>query len=120
MFKWYLGLKVVFHKATNPEELYDPPAYFQTDPFVHHRKNDDDVWDIVKGQLEQQIDNFERNGSGWVLSQLVSLDVTLLKSTIRWGTFTKTRTVTLMKTNRKRVKREQRSLINVKLYLRYK
>ena len=76
MFKWYLGLKVVFHKAINPEELSDPPAYFQTDPFLHHRKYDDDVWEIVKGQLEQQIDNYERNGSGWVLSQLVSLDVT--------------------------------------------
>ena len=29
----------------------------------------------MKEQLEKQIDNYERNGSGWVVSKLVSLDV---------------------------------------------
>ena len=29
----------------------------------------------MKEQLEKQIDNYERNGSGWVVSRLVSLDV---------------------------------------------
>ena len=75
LFKWQVGLKVVFHKADNPEELTDPPAFFQTDPFASYNKYDDDVWEIVKEQLEQQIDNYERNGSGWVVSHFVSLDV---------------------------------------------
>ena len=29
----------------------------------------------MKEQLERQIDNYEHNGSGWVVSRLVSLDV---------------------------------------------
>ena len=76
IFKWYLGLKVVFHKAIDPSAVTDPPAYFQTEPFASYHKYDDDVWDTVKGHLEQQIENYETNGSGWVLSQFVSLDVT--------------------------------------------
>jgi transposase-like protein len=63
LFKCYLALKVIFHKAANPDELTDPPAFFQTDPFASYNKYDDDVWEIVKEQLEQQIDNFEQNGS---------------------------------------------------------
>ena len=35
----------------------------------------DKVWEIVKEQLEKEIDNYERNGSGWVVSRLVSRDV---------------------------------------------
>ena len=30
---------------------------------------------MVKEQLEQQIDNYEQPGSGWVMSRFVSLDV---------------------------------------------
>ena len=29
----------------------------------------------MKEQLEKQIDSYERNGYGWVISRLVSLDV---------------------------------------------
>ena len=46
IFKWYLGLKVIFHKASHKE------------------------------QFDKQIENYECNGSGWVLSRLVTLDVT--------------------------------------------
>ena len=85
LFKWYLGLKVIYCKATNPEELSDPPAYFQTDPFASYHRYDDDVWEIVKGQLVQQIDNYETNGSGWVVSRLVQLDVTFCQMENQMG-----------------------------------
>ena len=74
-FKWYLVLKVIFHKASNPEVISDPPAFFQTNPIVYYRKNDEDAWELVKEQLEKQIENFEQNGYGWILSRLGSLDV---------------------------------------------
>ena len=39
------------------------------------QRNQEDVWEIAKENLEQQIENYERNGSGWVLSRLLSIDV---------------------------------------------
>ena len=75
-FKWYLVLKVIFHKASNPDEISDPPAFFQSHPIVSYRKYDEDAWDLVKEQIEQQIENFQENGSGWVVSRLGTLDVT--------------------------------------------
>ena len=76
VFKWYLGLKVIFHKASDPNMLSDPPPFFQSYPTPSYHKYDDETWDIVKEQLEKQIENYECNGSGWVLSRLVTLDVT--------------------------------------------
>ena len=75
VFKWYLGLKVLFHKATDPWHVTDPPPFFQTDPSESYRRNQENVWEIAKENLEQQIENYEQNGSGWVLSQLLSIDV---------------------------------------------
>ena len=75
-FKWYLVLQVVFHKSADPWQVTDPPVFFQTDPSVSYRSNQEDVWEIAKENLEQQIENYECNGSGWVLSRLVSIDVT--------------------------------------------
>ena len=74
LFKWYLGLKVVFHKPSNPGVFTDPPVYFQTDPiaFYHYA---DSVWEIVKGQLVNQIENYETNGSGWIVSPFISLNI---------------------------------------------
>ena len=74
-FKWYLVLKAIFHKAANPDIISDPPPYFRTDPSPSYHKYSDKVWEIVKEQLEKQIDNYECNGSGWITSLLVSLDV---------------------------------------------
>ena len=68
-------LKVLFHKAADPWHETDPPPFFQTDPSESYRRNQEDVWEITKENLEQQIENYERNGSGWVLSQLLSIDV---------------------------------------------
>ena len=74
-FKWYLGLKAIFHKAANPDIISDPPPFFRTDPSPSYHKYSDKVWEIVKEQLEKQIDNYECNESGWLVSRLVSLDV---------------------------------------------
>ena len=76
VFKWYLGLKVLFHKATDTWHVTDPPPFFQTDPSESYQRNEEEVWEIAKENLVQQIENYEVNGSGWVLSQLLSIDVT--------------------------------------------
>ena len=86
LFKWYLGLKVIFYKMIDPQVQSDPPAFFQTDPIASYYKYNDSVWEVINGQLEQQIENFERSGSGWVVSRLVSLDVTFAKIANPLGT----------------------------------
>ena len=74
-FKWYLGLKAIFYKTANSGISSEPPLFFCTDPFPFYHKYNDKVWEIVKEQLEKQINNYECNGSGWIVSRLVSLDV---------------------------------------------
>ena len=32
--KWYLSLSLVFHKATHPDVITDPPVYFRTEPMA--------------------------------------------------------------------------------------
>ena len=59
-FKWYLGLKAIFHKAVNPEIISDPPPFFKTDPFPSYHKYDDKAWEIAKEYLKKQIDIYER------------------------------------------------------------
>ena len=76
LFKWYLSLEVVFNKPTDPGVFTKPPVYFTTDPVASYHTYSDDVWEIVKEQLEKQIDNYETNGSGWVVFQLISLTIT--------------------------------------------
>ena len=69
------GITGVFHKAGNPNIISEPPPFFRTDPSPSYHNYDDKGWKIVNEQLEKQIDNYERNRSGWVVSRLVSLDV---------------------------------------------
>ena len=64
-----------FHKIANPNIIFEPPPFFRSDPFPSYHKYDDKVWEIVKEQLEKQIDNYECNESEWITSRLASLDV---------------------------------------------
>ena len=70
MFKWYLGLKVIFHKATDPSVLTHPPVFFQTNPSPSYKvdREDEETWENALQQLDKQIEEYESNGSGWVLS----------------------------------------------------
>ena len=79
LFKWYLGLEVVFHKSIDPAVETEPPAYFRTDPIPSYQKYDDDVWEVVKGQLEMELENYQTNGSGWIVSRLLNLDVNFVE-----------------------------------------
>ena len=55
-FKWYLGLKGTFNRTVNPDIISEPPPFFQTDTYPSYHKYDNEVWEIVKEQLEIQID----------------------------------------------------------------
>ena len=79
VFKWYLGLKVVFHQSIDPTVETDPPVYFRTVPIPSYHKHEDDVWEIVKGQLEMELENYQTNGSGWIVSRLLNLVVNFVE-----------------------------------------
>ena len=75
-FKWYLGLQVNFHKAADPTFCTQPPVFFQSNPSPSYfERENEETWEDALKQLEKQIEEYESNGSGWVLSQLVLLDV---------------------------------------------
>ena len=79
VFKWYATLIIVFHKAVNPEVTTDPPVYLRTHPVVSYAGNLDERLKETIESLKEQIDNYERSGSGWIVKQLVSLDVSLVE-----------------------------------------
>ena len=33
-FKWYLGLKAIFHGTANPDMISEPPPFFRRDPYL--------------------------------------------------------------------------------------
>ena len=71
-------MKVEFHKAINPNVVTDPPAFFKTDPVPSFQKYGENVWKFLKEQLEQQIENYVANGSGWVVSRIIFLEISFV------------------------------------------
>ena len=76
--KYYFTLKLVFHKNKNIEELTDPPISFRSKVFTLLDKNTNDVDDNSLNAYQQfvnQIEEFQRNGSDWVLDHFICLDL---------------------------------------------
>ena len=68
--KWSLTLKVIMHKSVDPAVVTDPPAVFNTDMVVGLiGSNYDDDLKAAFNNVMQQIDNYQRNGSGLVLNK---------------------------------------------------
>ena len=68
--KWSIALKVIMHKSVDPAVVTDPPAVFNTDMVVGLiGSNYADDLKAPFNNVMQQIDNYQRNGSGWVLNQ---------------------------------------------------
>ena len=74
--KWYLSLNVEFCGATNPLKRTDPPVTFRTEVFTSITEYDlEEMANLGYEQIVDDIENFQRNGSGWVLDNLVTLDL---------------------------------------------
>ena len=77
-FKWYVALKVVFRKTSDSRVITDPPVCFRTDPRVGLISTDYQINLLhAYNDVIEQIDTYERNGSGWVLDHLVELDINI-------------------------------------------
>ena len=78
--KIYVTLQTQLCKSSNPDIVTEPPVSFATEPVaILLTTNLKDVIDVFYNDLIQQIDLFERNGSGWILKSLVCLDLNMAK-----------------------------------------
>ena len=74
--KWQIVLSLTFVKATNPEVVTDPPVVFLTEPVSSTSGDPIELQlKVALRRLWQQIDKYERNGSGWIIDRLVTLDL---------------------------------------------
>ena len=78
--KIVMSLKLNFHQASQVTEISDPAIVFHSEPFAVYAGTDvPDVLKKIETQLLKDIDIFERNGSGWVIHNIVELDTTIVE-----------------------------------------
>ena len=74
--KWYLSLNMNFYKSTSPGVKTDPAVTFRSEVFNFIDTHELDFQFHVRyNQNVLQIDEFQRNGSGWVVHHLQHLDL---------------------------------------------
>ena len=76
--KYYFTVLLVFHKNKNIEELTDPPISFRSNVLTLLDGNVDEVFNHSLSAYQQfvkQIEEFQRNGSDWVLNHFIGLDL---------------------------------------------
>ena len=80
LFKWHIGLKAVFHKATDETIITEPPPYFQTLPLESYASQDlDSCLEDAYIILRDRIDNYEEMGSGWVLDHFKCVEIHIIE-----------------------------------------
>ena len=78
--KVYISLHVNFYKLADSDVLTNPTPCFSTEPRMLIPGDDiARVVDEFQANIMQQIDNFETAGSGWVLHNLVNMDLNLIR-----------------------------------------
>ena len=74
--KWYVTLKLNFHKANDPAVITEPPVVFRTEVFISVNVEDIDAkFHAVYNELTQKIHTYQANGSGWVMDQFIDVDL---------------------------------------------
>ena len=75
--KSFLSISLSFHQASDEDDVTDPPVTLRSNVFVvqHHSTDIVEKVNDALNEIKQLIDDFERNGSGWVLHQLHYLDL---------------------------------------------
>ena len=76
--KFTMSLHVVFEKANIPEVKTVPPVVLTTNPHtVYLATNLDSCLENVSEELFEMIEQYESNGSGWVLDHIARLDTNI-------------------------------------------
>ena len=78
--KFNLSIHIVFEKASNPEIKTVPPVVLTTQhPYtvIHRMVDVDEFLEKAVEDLIYLIEEYQRNGSGWVIDHLVCMDINL-------------------------------------------
>ena len=80
--KYQCSIRVSFYKATNAQTLTDPPPSFNAEAFRLMSISDgNDQFDLqaklIFNSFMSQIENYQTNGSGWLVSNLVDFTISL-------------------------------------------
>ncbi len=71
-----MALHATFHQFADPTFLTEPPAVFNADPVEVFAATDiAEVLNDTHEQLQKKIEEYEERGSGWVLHELLRLDL---------------------------------------------
>ena len=74
--KWYLSLNKNLCRSTSPGVKTDPAVKFLSEVFKSIDTHELDYqFHVGYNQIVLQIDEFRRNGSGWVVDHLYYLDL---------------------------------------------
>ena len=75
-WKYYISLKMIFHKSSSIGELTDPPVVLNSEPLLlQPTTNVKTQLETVHQNLTHQISEFGEQGSGWVIDHFNTLDV---------------------------------------------
>ena len=77
--KYYFSLSIVFQKFSDENQLTDPPVVFRSSVFRCLASTDiNKNIDSALEQIIQQIEDYEKNGSGWVIHHIIHNDVSIV------------------------------------------
>ena len=81
--KYYFTLRIMFHQGKDPSILTDPPISFRSEVFTALNSEKFHLnAKVAAQQFQQQIDQFQRNGSGWVINHFIDMDIGKLIKTV--------------------------------------
>ena len=75
-YKFQIALSIVFHKAVDPTILTDPPVTLRSAMAAVYPNELPKLVETSRHLLEL-LEVYEQNGSGWVFSNFVSMELTL-------------------------------------------
>ena len=78
--KFYFSVKLLYHQAKDPNDVTDPPVVHNSNVFTHlsdETELDNHIEQAYK-KIISDIKTFEQNGSGWVVDELLSIDMGIL------------------------------------------
>ena len=71
-----MALFLNFHQSADTSVLTEPPVVFNSEPVEVLATTDiDEVLNVIFDNLLKQIDEFQERGSGWVLHELLRIDL---------------------------------------------
>ena len=78
--KYYISLRCLYYKPTDPDVVTDPPVVFNSGTsLLLAGSNVEEQMKINYDNLKHSVEDYETNGSGWSLLNLASLDINTIQ-----------------------------------------